>query len=45
MTDTLVDLRQHNADYGFDGDYRKVSAPTVAAITGGACAALLASSA
>jgi short-subunit dehydrogenase len=45
MTDTLVVLRQHNADYGFDGDYRKVSAPTVAAITGGACAALLASSA
>jgi arsenite methyltransferase len=44
MTETLVDLRQHNADYGFDGDYRKVSAPTVAAITGGACAALLASS-
>jgi arsenite methyltransferase len=44
MTETLVDLRQHKADYGFDGDYRKVSAPTVAAITGGACAALLASS-
>lgn len=45
MTDTLVDLRRHNADYGFDGDYRAVPAPVVAAITGVTSAALLASSA
>jgi arsenite methyltransferase len=45
MTDTMVDLRQHKADYGFDGDYRKVSARTVATTTGGVCAALLASAA
>jgi arsenite methyltransferase len=42
---TVVDLRQHKADYGFDGDYRKVSAPTVAKIVGAVSAGLLASSA
>jgi arsenite methyltransferase len=45
MTDTLVDLRQHNADYGFDGDYRKVSARVVAGVTAATSAALLASAA
>src|ERR1700761_1675079 len=39
---TVVDLRQHRADYGFDGDYRAVSAPTVAKIVGAVCAGLLA---
>jgi arsenite methyltransferase len=42
---TAMDLRNHKADYGFDGDYRKVSARTVAATTGGVCATLLASAA
>jgi SAM-dependent methyltransferase len=42
---TAVDLRHHTADYGYDGDYRKVSAPTVAAIVGTTSAALLASAA
>jgi arsenite methyltransferase len=45
MTETLVDLRQHKADYGFDGDYRKVSAPVVAGVTAATSAALLASAA
>ncbi len=45
MSDTLVDLRRHNADYGFDGDYRLVPAPVVAGITGATSAALLASAA
>jgi arsenite methyltransferase len=45
MTDTLVDLRRHNADYGFDGDYRAVPAPAVAVIAGATCATLLASAA
>jgi arsenite methyltransferase len=40
---TVVDLRDHKADYGYDGDYRKVSAPTVAAIVGTVSAGLLAS--
>jgi SAM-dependent methyltransferase len=39
---TLVDLRHHNADYGFDGDYRTVPAPVVAAIAATTNAALLA---
>lgn len=38
---TVVDLRQHDADYGFDGDYRAVPAPVVAGITGATSAALL----
>jgi SAM-dependent methyltransferase len=42
---TVVDLRQHKADYGYDGDYRKVSAPTVATIVGTVSAGLLASAA
>src|SRR5258705_13942092 len=42
---TVVDLRDHRADYGFDGDYRAVSAPTVAAIVGTVSAGLLASAA
>jgi SAM-dependent methyltransferase len=42
---TAVDLRQHSADYGFDGDYRAVSAPAVATIVGTAGAGLLASAA
>ena len=39
---TVVDLRQHKADYGYDGDYRKVSAPTLATIVGTVSAGLLA---
>ncbi|WP_036437488.1 class I SAM-dependent methyltransferase [Mycobacterium sp. URHB0044] len=39
---TLVDLRHHNADYGFDGDYRAVPAPAVAAVVATTDAALLA---
>jgi SAM-dependent methyltransferase len=42
---TVVDLRHHKADYGFDGDYRAVSAPTVATIVGTISAALLTSAA
>ena len=42
---TVVDLRDHKADYGYDGDYRKVSAPTVATVVGTVSAALLASAA
>ena len=39
---TVVDVRQHRADYGFDGDYRTVSAPTAAKIVGAVSAGLLA---
>jgi SAM-dependent methyltransferase len=42
---TVVDLRHHRADYGYDGDYRAVSAPTVASIVAATSAALLASAA
>jgi precorrin-6B methylase 2 len=42
---TVVDVRHHEADYGFDGDYRAVSAPTVATIVGTVSAGLLASAA
>jgi arsenite methyltransferase len=42
---TVVDLRHHKADYGYDGDYRKVSAPAVATIVGTVSAGLLAASA
>jgi SAM-dependent methyltransferase len=42
---TVVDLRHHRADYGYDGDYRAVSAPTVATVVGGVSLALLASAA
>jgi SAM-dependent methyltransferase len=42
---TVVDLRHHKADYGYDGDYRAVSAPTVATIVAATSAALLASGA
>lgn len=42
---TVVDLRHHKADYGYDGDYRAVSAPTVATIVGAVSAGLLASAA
>jgi SAM-dependent methyltransferase len=42
---TVVDLRHHSADYGYDGDYRAVSAPTVATIIGATSAALFASAA
>jgi arsenite methyltransferase len=42
---TVVDLRHHKADYGYDGDYRAVSAPTVATIVGATSATLLASAA
>jgi arsenite methyltransferase len=42
---TVVDLRYHKADYGFDGDYRAVSAPTVTTIVGTVSAGLLASAA
>jgi hypothetical protein len=40
---TTVDLRHHRADYGYDGDYRKVSAPAVATTVGTVSAGLLAS--
>ena len=42
---TVVDLRNHKADYGYDGDYRAVSAGTVATIVGAVSAGLLASAA
>jgi SAM-dependent methyltransferase len=42
---TVVDLHDHKADYGFDGDYRAVSARTVATVVGTVSAALLASAA
>jgi len=42
---TVVDLRHHKADYGYDGDYRAASAPTVATIVGTVSAGLLASAA
>jgi SAM-dependent methyltransferase len=42
---TVVDVRHHEADYGFDGDYRAVSAPTVATIVGTVSVGLLASAA
>jgi SAM-dependent methyltransferase len=42
---TVVDLRDHKADYGFDGDYRAVSTRTVATVVGTVSAALLASAA
>lgn len=42
---TAVDLRQHKADYGYDGDYRAVSASTVATIVGTVSVGLLASAA
>jgi arsenite methyltransferase len=42
---TVVDLRHHKADYGFDGDYRAVPAAAQAAIAGATSAALLASAA
>jgi arsenite methyltransferase len=45
MTDTVVDLRRHNADYGFDGAYQTVPPEGVAAIVGVGSAALLAASA
>jgi arsenite methyltransferase len=37
----LVDVRRHNADYGFDGSYHTVSAPGQAVIVGVGSAALL----
>ena len=40
-----MDVRHHKADYGYDGDYRAVSARTVATIVGSVIAALLASAA
>ena len=42
---TVADLRDHKADYGFDGDYRAVPAAAQAAIAGATSAALLASAA
>jgi SAM-dependent methyltransferase len=42
---TVVDLRDHKADYGFDGDYRVIPAPVVAGITAATSAGLLASAA
>jgi SAM-dependent methyltransferase len=32
-----VDVRQHKADYGYDGDYRAIPAPAVAGIAGRCC--------
>jgi len=45
MTDTPTDLRRHNADYGFDGEYSVVPPAGVAVIVGGSSIALLASAA
>jgi arsenite methyltransferase len=42
---TVVALRQHNADYGFDGSFHTVSAQGQAIGIGVACVALLASAA
>jgi len=42
---TAVDVRQHKADYGYDGDYRAIPAPVVAGITAATSVALLASAA
>jgi len=42
---TAVDVRQHQADYGYDGDYRAIPAPAVAGITAATSAALVASAA
>jgi arsenite methyltransferase len=42
---TVVDLRHHKADYGYDGDYRAVPAAAQATIAGGMSTALLASAA
>jgi SAM-dependent methyltransferase len=42
---TVVDVRHHKADYGYDGDYRTIPAPVVAGITAAASAELLASAA
>jgi arsenite methyltransferase len=39
---SVVDVRHHKADYGYDGDYSKVSAPAVAGITAVTSAGLLA---
>jgi arsenite methyltransferase len=40
-TDTAALLRDHRADYGYDGDYRVVPAPVVAGVTAATCAGLL----
>lgn len=40
-TDTTALLRDHRADYGYDGDYRVVPAPVVAGLTAATCAGLL----
>jgi arsenite methyltransferase len=42
---TAVNVRQHKADYGYDGDYRAIPAPVVAGITAATSIALLASAA
>jgi len=42
---TAIDLRHHEADYGYDGDYRAIPAPAVAGITAAVSAALLAATA
>lgn len=42
---TVVDVRHHKADYGYDGDYRAIPAPVVAGITAATSAGLLASAA
>ena len=42
---TAVDVRQHQADYGYDGDYRAIPAPAIAGITAAVCVGLLASAA
>lgn len=41
MTDTRVDLRRHNADYGLDGSFHTVSAAGQAVLVGAGSAALL----
>jgi arsenite methyltransferase len=40
-TDTVTRLRDHHADYGYDGDYNVVPAPVVAGITLATSAGLL----
>jgi arsenite methyltransferase len=43
--DTAALLRDHRADYGYDGDYRVIPAPGVAGITAAMCAGLALTSA
>lgn len=41
MSDSTAALRQHNADYGFDGSFHTVSPRAQAPVVGASCAALM----